>query len=49
MGEEEVVDFVEDVLISVFEEDVHGEYGYWRCRGRWKFFREKKRSKRDLM
>lgn len=43
MGEEEVVDFVEDVLISVFEEDVHGEYGDWRCRGRLKFFHEKKK------
>lgn len=49
MGEEEVVDFVEDVLISVFKEDIHGEYGCWRCRGRWEVFSRKKRSKRDIM
>lgn len=49
MGEEEVVDFVENVLISVFEEDVHVEYGCWRCRGSGKFFPKKKRSKRDIM
>lgn len=48
MGEEKVVDFVEDVLISVFEEDVHGEYGDWRCRGRLKFFHEKKKGRKGI-
>lgn len=34
MGEEEIIDFVKNVFIRVFEDDVHGVRGERRCKRR---------------